>query len=174
VKLRVLVISAAIVLASCGKSGDSSSADGTASAESMPASGSDTCALVADANAVFGQPITANPSKFPDGTKICEWKAADGMICGSATVFGPGYNEVAADAQRNFGAMTTSMGAFGEVKEVAGLGEEAKAVDGKFMGGQVAFRKGKYSVLVGGSCTSGSLTKPQLAENLARAIAEKL
>lgn len=177
---RILVSLAAAMLAACSQSNESKTAPpieadvvDTAPAAAA-AAGSDPCALVANADAVLGQPVTAGHNTNPNKTVDCQWKSADGRLCGSLTVFGPGYNEVAADPKTNFEAMSTSLGAFGAVKDVAGIGEEARIVDGGMFGAQLAFHKGAHSVLAASACSSGADKAPALAQRLATEVAGKL
>lgn len=133
----------------------------------------DPCTLLADPVAIFGEPMTAHIVTMPNKTKTCEWRSADGRSCGSVVVFGPGWNDVP-DVPSNYAAMVTSLGAFGQVQEIVGLGEEARAVDGGMLGAQVAFRTSEVAVLAGSACSNASLTKAALAERVARAVAEQL
>jgi hypothetical protein len=177
---RILIMIAAGALAACSKSDDPpktappSETDGVESAPAAAAASSDPCALVENAEAILGQPVTAERNTNPNNTLDCQWKAADGRLCGSLTVFGPGYNETAADAKTNYGALTTSLKAFGQTWDVAGVGEEAQAVDGGMLGAQLAFRKGSHSALVGSACKAGADGAPGLAEKLAREVAGRL
>lgn len=177
---KVLVFIAAATIAACSQSNEESrtaatNAPAPAPAAAEPAAaGSDPCALVANAEAILGQPVTASHHTNANNTVDCHWKAADGRLCGSLTVFGPGYGSTVADAKTNFNGMSTSLGAFGEVKEVAGIGDEAKAVDGGMFGAQLAFRKGEYAVLVASACKSGTDAAPALAHRLATEVASRL
>lgn len=174
-KYGMCILGVAAALAACSKSNDSEkmAPAGAEAGAAVKTAGSDPCALVANADAILGQPVTAGHNTNPNNTVDCQWKAADGRICGSLTVFGPGYNDVA-DAKTNFGAMATSLGAFGQTWDVAGVGEEAKAVDGGMLGAQLTFRKGNHAALVGSACKSGADGPPILAEKLAREVAGKL
>jgi hypothetical protein len=118
--------------------------------------------------------VTASQHTNPNNTLDCKWTAADGRVCGSLTVFGPGYNAVQADAKTNFEAMSKSLAAFGEVKEVPGIGSEARIVDGGMFGAQLAFHNGKYSVLAASACKSGADGAPVLAQKLAAEVAPRL
>lgn len=173
---RMSVPMLVLALAACGRPGDPASGEPSvqASTDVAPATagGGDPCALVADTDAMFGEAVTANVSTMRNGTRACEWKRGDGMICGSVSVFGPGWNEVP-DVPANYSAMVTSLGAFGEVHDVAGVGEEAKAVDGGIVGAQLAFRTSKVAALVAAGCP-GPIPKTELAEKLAREVARQL
>jgi hypothetical protein len=172
---RICAIALAATLASCGKSSDTTELPKASSdAVAAPvASIGDACMLITDPAAVFGFPVTAHKGTMPNKTTTCEWRGADERMCGSVVVFGPGWNEVE-DVPVTYAAMVTSLGAFGQMKEIAGLGDEAKGVDGGILGAQVAFRAKNATALVGSTCTSGSLTKLELAERVAGAVAEKL
>ncbi|HTU65987.1 MAG TPA: hypothetical protein VMF52_08560 [Steroidobacteraceae bacterium] len=168
------IVLLAFALVSCGKSpGDAAPGSAAAPTEAPAAAARDTCSLVADASATLGQTVTAGTNTMPNGTKVCEWKSGEGRICGSVTVFGPGFND-ATDIQRNYLGMVTSLGAFGETKDVAGLGDAAKGVDAKMFGAQIAFRKGEHAALAASACSSGADGAPVLAEKLAREVAAKL
>jgi hypothetical protein len=175
-----MVIAVATTLAACSPSSrDSASAAAPPpppDAETPARTTTDTpaCTLVADASATLGQPVTPDHHTSPNDVVDCQWKSADGRLCGSLTVFGPGYNPLAADAKTNYAAMTQSMGAFGPLQDVAGIGEEAKAVDGGMFGAQLAFHKGAHSVLVASACKSGADAAPALAQRLAAEVASKL
>src|SRR5690242_6065946 len=88
----------ALMMFACGKpSGDAAPAPAERAADSpsvaAPAAGGDGCGLIADASATLGQPVTAESGSAPNGTRHCDWKIAEGRLCGSVTVFGTGYNE---------------------------------------------------------------------------------
>jgi hypothetical protein len=171
----IVVVVSAMGLAACGKSPDDAApaaASSPATAEPAPAAksaGGDPCTLVADPAATFGQAVTTESTAMPHGARTCEWKSADGRICGSLTVFGPGWFEQA-DPKTNLSGMATSLAAFGEVNDLAGIGEEAKAVDGGMLGAQIAFRTSKVAALVASSCNE-PLTQAAQAEKLAREVA---
>lgn len=148
----------AITLAACGQS--SSWAAG------------DPCTLISEPAALFGQSVTAKQTTQPNKTISCSWYTAEGRVCGSVTVFGAGWNETP-DVQRSYGALTTSLAAFGQPRDVSGIGNEARAVDGRMFGTQLAFRTGKAAVLVAAACGSTSIKDPALAEKLSRAIAPR-
>lgn len=175
---RILLSVATLVLVACSKpSGEPQAvtqpeAQPDAAPAAAPAASGDLCALVANPDATFGQPVTAGANSTPSGA-VCEWKAADGRLCGHLTVFGPGYNN-AAEAKVQYAGMTTSLKAFGETKDLSGIGEEAKIVDGGIFGAQVAFRTGTHAGLAASACTSGADKAPALAEKLAREVAAKL
>ncbi len=165
-----------IALAACGQSSSTEQAtpaQSNAAPEATQTASGDPCSLLADPVATFGQPVTAQQARTPNGTNTCEWRAADGRICGSVVVFGPGWNE-SLDVPRSYGGMVTSLGAFGSVQEVAELGEEARVVDGGMLGAQLAFRTNKTATLVGGSCGVGPGTNVALAEKVAREIVHSL
>lgn len=176
---RILVSLATVALVACSQKSEpttaaspSPEADAPAAAPAAPAPAGDTCSLVANPEATFGQPVTAGANSTPSGA-VCEWKSADGRLCGHLTVFGPGYNAVA-DAKVNYAGMTTSLKAFGETKDVSGIGEEARSVDGGILGAQVAFRTSSHAGLAASACSSGADKAPALAERLAREVAAKL
>jgi hypothetical protein len=167
-------VAAATTLAACSQSNqDAPSADAAGTNAAAPAAARDPCKLVANAESVLGQPVSARHNTNPSGTLDCQWKSAEGRLCGSLTVFGAGYNEVG-DAKVNYEAMATSLKAFGQTLDVAGVGEEAKAVDGGMLGAQLAFRKGNHAVLVASACKSGGNGPTVLAEKLAREVAAQL
>ena len=147
-----------IILATCGASPSWSAGD--------------PCTLVSDPATLFGQPVTAKRTTEVNKTVSCSWTTAEGRVCGSVTVFGPGWNETS-DVPRTYGALTVSMGAFGKPSDVSGIGEEARAVDGGMFGAQLAFRTSKAAVLVGAACSSTSTKAPAIAEKLSRAIAPR-
>ena len=177
---KLIIVIAAVGLASCGKSTEDKAAEpvaqdatqASAAPDDKPAEGKDPCALVADPQALFGTPVTAS-NTHSTGSSVCEWKSADGRICGSVTLFTPAYNS-SPDPKVNFAAMVTSLGAFGEVKDVAGIGEEAKMVDGGMLGAQLALRTASNAALAGSACRSGEFGQVELAQRLAREIAGKL
>ncbi len=172
---RIFVMALVMTLASCGQPSGTTDAAKVSSDVTPPsaASAGDPCTLIADPAEVFGRPVTANKAMMPNKTNTCEWRGADGSFCGSLVVFGPGWNEVE-NIPLNYEGMVTSLGAFGQTKEIAGLGEEARGVDGGILGAQVAFRKNNVAALVASACASDSLTKMALAERAAAAVAEKL
>jgi hypothetical protein len=133
----------------------------------------DACTLIPEPVALFGQPVTVKQSKAPTGVISCEWHSAKGQICGSITVFGAGWNEIA-DVRLNYNAMLTSLGAFGQPYDVRGIGDEARAVDGGMFGAQLAFRTSKAAVLAASACGSETISNPTLVEKVARAIAPRL
>lgn len=177
---KLVIFMAATVLASCGKSAvdnpaKPASADATQAAAApadKPVSGKDPCALVSDPDALFGVPVTSSVTSHT-GTAVCEWKSADGRICGSLTLFTPAYNS-SPDPKVNYSAMVTSLGAFGEVKDIAGIGEEARMVDGGMLGAQVAFRTASNAALAASACRSGTEGQVELAQKLAREVSGKL
>jgi hypothetical protein len=179
VSIVAATVMATVALASCGQSSDDRPSAEQPAAQTTPASApqaaaaGDPCTLVADTQAMFGKPVTASKKTMPDKTTSCEWQDAETRMCGLVTVFGPGWNEVP-DLPANYTAMVTSLGMFGQTRDVAGLGEEAKAVDGGITGAQVAFRTGKALALVASNCSAGALDKNALAEKLARGVAERL
>lgn len=162
--LKILVSLATIALVACSQSSEPADA---------AAAGGDPCSLIPNAEALIGQPVTAARATMPNQTVSCQWKAADGRLCGNVTVFGPGWNEVP-DVKANYVAMTSSLKAFGETQDVSGIGEEAKAVDGGMLGAQLAFRTSSHLALVAAGCKSDSQTTPALAEKLAREVAAHL
>lgn len=180
--MRQIIISLAVMaLAACGKSTDGNTTkpaaleatpQGATAPADKPVATLDPCTLVSDPDALFGVPVTASNSGHT-GTTICEWKSADGRICGSITLFVPAAN-TSPDPKVNFDALVRSLGAFGEVKEVAGIGDEAKMVDGGMLGAQLAFRTASNAALVASACRSGAEGQAELAPALAREIVGKL
>ena len=172
--LKILVSLATIALVACSQSSEERAAMQSSSQPAdAPAAGGDPCSLIPNAEALIGQPVTAAQATMPNQTVSCQWKAADGRLCGNVTVFGPGWNEVP-DVKANYVAMTSSLKAFGETQDVSGIGEEAKAVDGGMLGVQLAFRTSSHLALVAAGCKSDSQTTPALAEQLAREVAAHL
>jgi hypothetical protein len=173
---KAIILMGAVALVSCGKSTEEKPAEpAVASADKLadkPAEGRDPCSLVADTQALFGTPVTAGASTMT-GQAVCEWKSADGGMCGSVTLFTPAYNS-SPDPKVNFAAMVTSLGAFGEVKEVAGIGEEARMVDAGILGAQLAFRTASNAALVASACRSGPYGQVEVAHRLAREVAARL
>ena len=182
--MRKFLMVATFSLVSCGQSPENpdaatQSASPPAASVSQeatpaaPAAGGDHCSLIADTQAIFGHPVTASEA-VASNSKSCLWNSADGRVCGSVTVLGPGWNEVP-DVKANYVAMATSLAAFGQIHDVAGIGEDAKAVDGGMLGAQLAFRTSKVAVLVAAtSCTDATPERNALAVKLARAITERL
>jgi len=162
---RILMCVAAISLVACSRSSEEHDVASTA--------GGDPCSLIPNAEALIGQPVTAVQATMPNQTVSCQWKAADGRLCGNVTVFGPGWNDVP-DVKANYVAMTGSLKAFGGTQDVSGIGEEAKIVDGGMLGVQLAFRTSSHLALVAAGCKSESQTTPALAERLAREVAAHL
>lgn len=163
---------AAIALVACSKSSEEHNAAAQPSSQpaaDAPAAGGDPCSLIPNAEALIGQPVTAAQATMPNETVSCQWKAADGRLCGNVTVFGPGWNEVP-DVKANYLGMTNSLKAFGDTQDVSGIGEEAKAVDGGMLGAQLAFRTSTHLALVAAGCKSDTQTAPALAEKLAREV----
>jgi hypothetical protein len=182
--MRISTVLGAIVtvaLAGCGRSTDKPDAAAAAAAPeaatAAPAAANagagDPCSLVADANATFEQAVTVERKTMPNDTVVCEWHSADGRICGSVTPFGARWNPVPA-IKPNYEAMVKSMGAFGEVKDQPGIGEEAKIVDGGMFGVQLAFHTSDALALVASACSSGQVGPAALAQKLAREVAGKL
>jgi len=165
-----------MALVACGKSsapesGSTTSAEGPASAPA-PASG-DVCALIDDPNTLFGRTVTASASSMPNGTSSCQWMDVEGRLCGMVTPMGAGWYEVP-DLPGNYAAMVKSMGAFGPTHPVAGIGEEAVAVDGGMLGAQMSIRTSKAIANIGASCGESGPANLEHAEKIARAIAPKL
>jgi hypothetical protein len=177
--IPLLLIS--IALASCGKSpapdgASAAAADAATGADAAAADSSasgDVCSLIDDPDTLFGQPVTASANATPSASKTCEWKNAEGRLCGLVMPFGAAWTPVP-DLKHNYDAMTTSMKAFGEVKPVAGIGEEAVAVDGKIMGAQMAIRTSNAIANIGAGCGGSGPANLEHAEKIARAIAPKL
>jgi len=165
----------AMALVACGKSPapDSAASNAAATPETAVAASGDACALIDDPNTLFGQPVTASGSSMPNGTKACEWKNAEGRLCGMVTPMGAGWYEVP-DLKRNYDAMVLSMGAFGQTHPVAGIAEEAAAVDGGMLGAQMAIRTSKAIANIGAACGGSGPANLEHAEKIARAIAPKL
>jgi hypothetical protein len=172
---------AAMVVASCGNSTEDKPPESvaqqspqaaSASAPREAAAGADPCSLLPDPAALFGQPVTATNSSMQH-QKSCEWKSADGRLCGSVTIFTPAFNS-STDPKVNFAGLVKSMGAFGEVKDLTGIAEEAKIVDGGMFGAQVAVRTASQAALAASACKSGSEGSVELAQKLAREIAGRL
>jgi hypothetical protein len=178
-KIPLLLLS--IALASCGKSSapegaPTASADAPAGANAVAADAAgsgDVCSLIGDPDTLFGQPVTATANSTPNIGKSCEWKNAEGRLCGLVMPFGAAWNPVP-DLKRNYDAMATSMNAFGEVNPVAGIGEEAVAVDGKIMGAQMAIRTSNAIANIGAGCGGSGPANLEMAEKIARAIAPRL
>jgi hypothetical protein len=166
-----------MVIAGCGKSPAPESAAVPASAPTdAPATASaagDPCSLLDDPDGLFGQPATASVATMPNQTRACEWKSAEGRMCGLVTPFGPGWNPVP-DLAANYSAMTLSMKAFGDLQPLTGVGEEAVAVDGKILGAQVALRTSKAIANIAAACGGMGAGNMAHVEKLARAIAPKL
>lgn len=176
-----------IALVACGQSPGKPDADEPAASvpASAPASapapapaatitgGVNPCSLVADTQATFGQAVTAERKPMPNNTIVCEWKSAEGRLCGSVTPFGAQWNPVPA-VKPNYDAMVQSMGSFGKLKNLAGVGEEAKIVDGGMLGVQIAVRTSDAAALVVSACSSGTMDAAALAQKVAREIADKL
>ncbi len=173
---KILVSIVAIALTACSQS--SGDRDATAQSSSQPASDAsaasgDPCSLIPNAEALVGEPVTASQATLPNETFSCQWKTADGRLCGSVTAFGPGWNAVP-DVKANYAGMTSSLSAFGQTRDVSGIGEEAKVVDGGILGAQLAFRTSTHLALVAAGCQSAAQTAPTLAEKLAREVAAHL
>jgi hypothetical protein len=177
---KLLVATFAGALASCGQATDTSDAtkvDATAATseptQATAAARGDPCTLIANPETVFGRPVSARVTTMPNNTQLCEWRSAEGRSCGTVTVFGPRWNEVP-DVPRNYEAMVTSLSAFGPPKDLPGVGDEAKVVDGGMLGVQIAFRASKAVVNVGAACGEDSQARTVLAERIAHAVLEKL
>ena len=114
----------------------------------------DACTLIPEPAALFGQPVTAQQTEAPTGMISCEWRSAEGRICGSVSVFGAGWNELQVnDVRQHYNGMLTGMGAFDQLYDVGGIGDEARAVDGGMFGAQLAFRTSETAVLVASACS---------------------
>ena len=176
-KRTISMMLVSLVIAACGQSpappNAATPASAPAEAPGTASAAGDPCALVDDPNALFGQAVTASGSNMPNQTRTCEWKTADGRMCGMVTPFGPGWNPVP-DLAANYSAMTLSMKAFGELRPVTGAGEEAVAVDGGILGAQVGLRTGKAIAHVAAACGGNGPANLEHAEKLARAIVTKL
>lgn len=174
----ILASGVAIALVACGSPSDNDQAapevSGSSSAATAPAAASgDPCTLLTDPAATIGQPVTAESLTQGNGTRICNWKNAEGRLCATVNVLGAGWNYVP-DVPRNYEAMAVSMGAFGTTQEVSGIGEEARAVvTDSFLGTQLAFRTKNAAVLVAAACAKGA-ENLAVAENVSRAIAARL
>ena len=175
--MKRTIVMLMIVIAGCAKTPAPESAAAPASASAdVPATASaagDPCSLLDDPNGLFGQPVTASSTGMPNQTRACEWKSAEGRMCGLVTPFGPGWNPVP-DLAANYSAMTLSMKAFGELQPLTGVGEEAVAVDGGMFGAQIAMRTSQALVNVAAACGGSGPANLEHAEKLARAIAPKL
>jgi predicted small lipoprotein YifL len=173
----ILLMTLSMALVACGKSSAPESADAAAPAEA-PASatasaGGDICALIEDPDTLFGQPVTAAAHDGPNGLNACEWKNAEGRLCGMVTPMGSGWYAVPS-LEQGFKGMVTSMGAFGKTYAVAGIGEEAAAVDGGMLGAQMAIRTSRAIANIGAACGGSGPANLEHAEKIARAIAPKL
>jgi len=163
-----------IVVASCGKSSDpEGETAGVSTPKTAVVPGGNPCNLVDDANALFGQTVNGEVMTMPNGTKSCEWKLSDGRMCGSVTMFGPGWNEVP-DVPANYSAMVGSMSTLGKASPVAGLGEEATIVDGGFLGTQLAVRTSTALAHIAASCGGTAAANAEHAEKIARSVLGKL
>ncbi len=176
-KRTISMMLVSVVIAGCGQSPGPESApapaDPSASATATASAAGDPCSLLDDPDALFGQPVTASSTGMPNQTRACEWKSAEGRMCGLVTPFGPAWNPVP-DLKANYSAMTLSMKAFGELQPLTGVGEEAVAVDGKILGAQVALRTSTAIANVAAACGGSGPANLEHAEKLARAIAAKL
>lgn len=171
----MMLVLLAMTFAACGKSPapDGAANDSAAAPASAAATARDACALIDDPSTLFGQAVTASGETMPNGTQTCEWKNAGGQLCGTVTPMGPGWYEVP-DLKANYDAMASSMGAFGKTFPVAGIGEEAVAVDGGMLGAQMAIRIGTAIANIGAACGGSGPANLEHAEKIARAIAAKL
>jgi len=165
-----------LTIAACGKSPapESAAASPANTPATAPAAGSgDVCALIDDPGTLFGQAVTASPETMPNGTKSCEWKSAEGRMCGLVTPMGSGWYEVP-NLPANYAAMKQSMSAFGKTFPVAGIGEEAEAVDGGILGAQMAIRTSTAIANIAAACGGSGAGNLEHAEKIARAIAARL
>jgi hypothetical protein len=133
----------------------------------------DPCSLIPDANAAIGQPVTAQLSSSPGRSTACTWKSAEGRLCGSISVLGPGWTQVAAGSD-NYKQLTASMSAMGSVSSVAGVGDEAQAIDAGSKGALLVFRKGPRSVVMVSACNGHSLSNNEFVVKLGREVAAQL
>lgn len=176
-KRTISMMLVSIVIAACGQSpapeNTAAPASAPADAPATASAAGDPCMLLDDPNAVFGQAVTASGSNMPNQTRTCEWKSADGRMCGMVTPFGPGWNPVP-DLKANYSAMTLSMKAFGELRPLAGVGEEAVAVDGGMFGAQIAMRTSNALVNLAAACGGSGPANLEHVEKMARAMATSL
>jgi hypothetical protein len=167
----------ALALASCGKSSEpaGSAEAGTAAAPTASASSParDACALLDDASALFGTPVTAESNSVPGYAISCQWKDQTGRLCGLIIPFGAGWNE-AADVNVHYTGIATSMGAFGKTQPLAGVGEEAVVVDGGILGAQAGLRTSTAAANLGAACGGSGAANLEHVEKLTRAVAGKL
>ena len=163
-----------IVVASCGKSSGPEDAEpGVTTPKAAVVPGGNPCMLVDDPNAVFSQTVNGEVMTMANGTKSCEWKLSDGRMCGSVTLFGPGWNEVP-DVPANYSAMVGSMSSLGKASPVAGLGEEATIIDGGFLGTQLAVRTSTALAHIAASCGGTAAVNAEHARKIARSVLGKL
>ena len=165
----------AMALVACGKSPVPDGAAGIsadAPASAATAASGDVCALIEDPDTLFGRAVTATASAT-NGIKACEWKDAEGRLCGMVTPMGPGWHAVP-DLPGSYAAMVKSMGAFGETRPVAGIAEEAAAVEGGMFGAQISIRTSTAIANIGTACGGSGPANLEHAEKVARAIAPRL
>lgn len=159
----------AALLAGCGPSGAPRSA----------VVGADVCAMAADARAVFGATVEAEPGAA-DGTIAggCRWTSADGSVVGDAVLFTP--ESIASDAEAAttpamFAKLSTALDGLSDapVEPVAGLGDEANRTQQTFGDQtQIVIRKGDQILLVRASAGNDVEKTNALTERLARTLVD--
>lgn len=96
------------------------------------------------------------------------------MLFVSMLIAACGQSPAPESAATNYQAMTLSLKAFGELRPLAGVGEEAVAVDGGIMGAQVALRTGNGLANVAAGCGGSGPANLEQVEKMARAVAARL
>src|SRR5690606_9756486 len=97
-------------------------------------------------NAIFGRDVAAAREPMPN---MCRWSSPDAAITASIIVHGQGWSAVS-DAEQAYRQMLEPMGELGAARPVAGVGDEAMALETGART-QIFFRKGAVAVNVGAS-----------------------
>lgn len=165
---RVLIATFVLALAACGGSG---------SGGRQEASGGGNCALLTDANAVFGADAQAvGGGRVDDIAGTCQITSADGARSGEIVTYTAAslgsmtvqakYDEVV----QKFDAQTETA-----LAAVDGLGEAAQiATDLPGYQTQIVFRKGDTLVLVMGGSGDSAMSGEQIARRVAAQVAVSL
>jgi hypothetical protein len=178
-KQTISIVLMVMALSACGKSSDPGklsddpSGDASAGVPAKTSAAGDPCTLIDDPDSLFGQPVGPGVAKTSNNVTSCQWNSAEGRLCGMVTPFGSRWNEVP-DLNANYSAMVRSLGAFGQTHPVAGIGEDAVAVDGGMLGAQMAIRTSNAIANIGAACGGSAPANLALVEKVARSVAAKL
>lgn len=165
----IFVVAGAALLVGCGPAKPGASQAG----------GTDVCAMVADAKAVFGRDVESEVDPaFATTAGGCRWRAADGVVMADAALFTADSmrgDPDGATAQTMFDKQVATVDGLTDlpVEPVEGLGDKAtRALEAKGDQTQIVVLKGDQVWLVRAASSDTTLTGPALTERLAHALVD--